>query len=322
MNNKATNSFRGPVLKLGIAVVIFSLSIFSPLNLYADQLTVGVAINDLNNPFFLQIVKGAKRKADQLSHNQVTMLVADSGYDVQRQRYQIQQMIDRKANIILITAADQQKLKADILHAIQKGVQVIAVDVEAEGAVATVATDNVKAGFLACEFLARSLNYNGTVALIDGPPVSAVSDRMRGCQDALATHSSVKVVRSEVNGEGSQPGGSRAMESLLKEHSDVAAVFAINDPSAIGAELFAQRAGNRDLLISSVDGAPIIQNTLKNSASLVSATAAQYPDQMAEKAVALGFSLMSGVKLDQKIFLIDPSLITKENVLKYKGWND
>jgi ribose transport system substrate-binding protein len=300
--------------------LVFALSLALPAG--AQPLTVGVAINDLTNPFFLQIVKGAKRKADELSQNQTTMLVADSDYDLQRQRQQLRQMVDRKAQIVVITAADQKKMQGDIEYAIAQGTRVIAVDVAADGAIATVATDNVKAGFMACEFLANKINGSGTLGLIDGPPVSAVFDRVKGCKDALAKYPGMTLVTAEVNGEGNQAGGGKAMQSLISKHSDIKAIFAINDPSAIGAELYAQQAGKRNLVISSVDGAPIMQQTLKNSGALVSATAAQYPDQMAEQAVSLGYALLQGGKASQKLVLIDPSLVTKDNVHSYKGWND
>lgn len=306
------------MLALGLALTASALS----PSLNAQPLTVGVAINDLTNPFFLQIVKGAKRKADELSQNQTTMLVADSDYDLQRQRQQLRQMVERKAQIVVITAADQKKMQADIAYAIAQGTRVIAVDVAADGAIATVATDNVKAGFIACEFLANKINGSGTLGLIDGPPVSAVFDRVKGCKDALAKFPGITSVSADVNGEGNQNGGGKAMQSLLSKNGDIKAVFAINDPSAIGAELYAQQAGKRNLIIGSVDGAPIMQQTLKNAGSLVSATAAQYPDQMAEQAVSLGYSLLQGGKAVRDLVLIEPSLVTKDNVHNYKGWND
>lgn len=311
------------ILRIRILKTIFSsLVILGGCSFNVQALTVGVAINDLTNPFFLQIVKGAKRKADELSQHQTTMLVADSDYDMQRQRLQLRKMVERKADIIVITAADQQKLQGDIQRAIQLGVQVIAVDVAAEGAVATVATDNVKAGYIACEHLAKEMKMKGKLGLIDGPKVSAVIDRVKGCKDALANYQAIELVMSDVNGEGTQAGGARALKALLSEYNDIAAVFAINDPSAVGAELLAQRSGRRNIYIASVDGAPIVQNTLRNSSALITATAAQYPDLMAEKAVALGYALKQGSKLDQRLVLIQPSLITKENVDSYKGWNN
>lgn len=309
--------------RLGIHLVLIVGMFILTFNQKAQaELTVGVAINDLNNPFFLQIVKGAKRKADQLTNGKVDIMVVSSDYSVNRQSKQLNQLVERKADIVVITAAEQQALAKDIRKAIVKGTQVIAVDVSAEGAVATVATDNVKAGFLACEYLVKQLSGNGQVAIINGPNVSAVADRVTGCKQALAAAPGIQLAEIEAQGQGSQVGGEQAMKSILSRYPQINGVFAINDPSAIGAELEAQNQGKRNIVITSVDGAPIMQDALKNNNSLVSATAAQYPDLMAEKAVELGYQLKNGNKLSQKVFLIDPSLVNKTNVKQYKGWTE
>ncbi|WP_016957561.1 ABC transporter substrate-binding protein [Catenovulum agarivorans] len=307
---KLTNHF---LLIVGLCILAYSQKSLA-------NLTVGVAINDLSNPFFLQIVKGAKRKADELTNGTANILVVASDYSLDRQRWQLAQLVERNADIVVITAADQQALAPDIKQAIKQGTQVIAVDVAAEGVVATVATDNVKAGFQACKHLISQLGGVGKIAIINGPNVSAVVDRVEGCKQAIAQASGIQLLQIEAQGQGSQAGGEQAMKIILASYPDVSGVFAINDPSAIGAELEAQNRGKRSLVITSVDGAPIMQDALKNANALVSATAAQYPDLMAEKAVELGYQLKQGKKLSQQIFLIDPSLVNKNNLMQYKGW--
>ncbi|MCU4677255.1 substrate-binding domain-containing protein [Catenovulum sp. 2E275] len=307
-------------MKLSNLICLCFFAQLLPTPSLSKPLTIGVAINDLNNPFFQQIVKGAKRKADELSNNQAIMMVVSSDYILERQKYQLSQLVERKADIIVLTGAEQTALKQDIQKAIKAGSQVIAVDVATDGVIATVATDNVKAGEIACHYLAEQINKTGKVAIIDGPAVSAVKDRVTGCIKALNQYTSITLVKKYENGQGNQQGGSLALKILLQNHSDIRGIFAINDPSAIGAELYAQNTGKRDLVITSVDGAPIMQKALKSDAALVAATSAQYPDQMAEKAVELGFALMQGQTLNRTVFLIDPSLVTKQNVYQYQGW--
>ncbi|GEM_PF-1502499 len=304
-----------PILSSGVAVLILLLS--TPT--FAG-LSVGIAINDLNNPFFQQIVKGAKRKADQLTDGNAEIMVVSSDYSLALQQFQLRQLVARKADIIVITAADQNKMKTAIEGAIQAGSQVIAVDVSAEGAIATVATDNHKAGVIACDYLAKQINYSGRVAIIGGPSVSAVRDRVAGCESALAEYSSVELAHFQPNGNGTQQGGSDAMKAILEKFADIKGIFAINDPSAIGAELFAKKSVKTDLVITSVDGAPVMQKALAASGAMIRATAAQYPDQMAEKAVQLGYQLMQGKTLEESSFLIEPSLLSQSNLDTFNGW--
>ena len=70
-----------------------------------------------------------------------------------------------------------------------------------------------------------------------------------------------------------------------------------------------------------VDGSPDIVPFLKDSASLIAATAAQDPYLMAEEAVKIGYDIMLGKKPKEDPTLIPVGLITKENVDRYAGWS-
>ena len=62
----------------------------------------------------------------------------------------------------------------------------VAVDVAADGADATVQTNNVQAGEIACQYIADKLGGKGNVIIQNGPQVSAVIDRVNGCKEVLA----------------------------------------------------------------------------------------------------------------------------------------
>jgi len=96
-------------------------------------------------------------------------------------------------------------------------------------------------------------------------------------------------------------------------------VFTINDPQAIGADLAAKQLGRTDLFITSVDGAPDIEDALKTE-TLIEASSAQDPYRMAQMAVEVGYEIMQGNPPAETTMLIPADLITRENVDQYKGW--
>jgi DNA-binding LacI/PurR family transcriptional regulator len=53
------------------------------------------------------------------------------------------------------------------------GIVVVAVDVAAEGADATITSDNTQAGEMACKYITDRLKGKGNVVIINGPPVCA-----------------------------------------------------------------------------------------------------------------------------------------------------
>ena len=122
---------------------------------------------------------------------------------------------------------------------------VVAVDVAADGANATVTSNNYQAGEIACQTITDKINGKGNVVIINGPPVSAVQDRVKGCMDILAKHKKIKLLSHNQNAKGSREGGLEVMTSLLIAHPKIDAVFAINDPTAIGADLAAKQAQRR-----------------------------------------------------------------------------
>jgi ribose transport system substrate-binding protein len=198
---------------------------------------------------------------------------------------------------------------------------VVAIDAEAESAQATVMSDNTDIGRIACTYLAKRLDGQGRMVILNGPPVSAIIDRVKGCKTALARFPNVKIVSDDQNAGASLAGGLASMTSLLMMHSHIDAVFAINDPSAIGADLAAAQANRDDFFIVSVDGSPDGVSTLQKAGSRLVATVAQNPRAMAEHAVTIGYSLLQGKEAPKSPVYIPVSLITRDNVASYHGWS-
>ena len=111
------------------------------------------------------------------------------------------------------------------------------------------------------------------------------------------------------------------MSNLLTANPKIDAVFAINDPTAIGADLAVKQAKRADIkLIASVDGAPDAEVALKDPKNLVGVTTAQNPYKMASEGIRIGYEIMNGKKPAQSTILLPTPPITKDNVKTYVGW--
>ncbi len=283
--------------------------------------SIGVTVGDLGNPFFVQIGNGAEMRAKELFGNDVKVTVVSSGYDLNTQVAQIENFIAAKTQLILVNAADSKGIAPAIRKAKEAGVIVIAVDVGAEGGVdATVTSNNFQAGEQACQYIVDRLKGKGDVLIINGPPVTAVMDRVDGCHKVFKANPDIKILSDNQNAGGSRDGGLKIMADLLTAHKKVDAVFAINDPTGIGAELAAKQAKRTNLFITAVDGAPDAEKALKAEKGLFAASAAQDPAAMSAKAVDVGAEILKGNKPENPIILIPTTLITRDNVKDYKGW--
>ncbi len=110
------------------------------------------------------------------------------------------------------------------------------------------------------------------------------------------------------------------MSNLLTAFPKIDAVFAINDPTATGADLAARQAKRTELFITGVDGAPVAVEALKDKDSLFLATAAQNPLRMAKEGVEIGYQIKQGKTPKEATILIPVELITRDNVAQYQGW--
>nr|WP_250157410.1 ABC transporter substrate-binding protein [Tianweitania aestuarii] len=281
--------------------------------------SVGISVGLLGNPFFVATIKGIEDRAREINPDvQITSVSAD--YDLNKQVSQIDNFIAAGVDIIMLNAVDDKAIAPAVMRAKNAGIVVAAFDVSAPGADVTVMTDNVAAGQKACQYIVDQLKGEGNVAIIKGPSSSSLNDRFRGCSDVFKANEKITVVSDDQNGQGSREGGLEVMQGLLTRFQDLDAVFGANDPMALGAQLAAKQLNRTNLIITGVDGAPDTEQSLSDPNSLVKASASQDPYTMAGQALDLGYEVFQGKTPEQATVLIEPKLITAENLGEYQGW--
>jgi ribose transport system substrate-binding protein len=286
-----------------------------------DISMVGITVGSLGNPYFAATDKGIVAKAKEITPS-ARITAVSSDYDLNKQFTQIDNFIAAGAQVIMVNAADPVAIAPALMKAHNAGIAIGAFDVAATGADVTVMTDNVLAGKDSCQYIVDHLkNKTGNVVIVNGPQVSSVIDRVNGCEDVLKANPGIKILSDSQNAMGSRDGGFASGQSLLTRFAQIDAVFAINDPTAIGFELAAKQQNRKEFFITSVDGAPDIVPEIKNKDGLIKASAAQDPYGMAAKAYAYAVDIVNGKAPPAKVVLLKPTLITIDNVASYGGWD-
>nr|WP_321457954.1 ABC transporter substrate-binding protein [uncultured Cohaesibacter sp.] len=305
-------------LALGAATALAVLSgganaADKPLN------SIGISVGLLGNPFFVATIKGIEDRAREINPDvEITSVSAD--YDLNKQVSQIDSFIAKGVDIIMLNAVDDTAIAPAVIRAKKAGITIAAFDVSAPGADVTVMTDNLAAGRKACQYIVDQLGGKGNVAIIKGPSSSSLNDRFNGCMKVFEANPDIKVLSNDQNGLGAREGGMNVMQGLLTRFSDLDAVFGANDPMALGAQLAAKQLGRTNIIITGVDGAPDTEKALADPAALIKASASQDPYVMAGEALKMGYAFFNGVKPEKDTVLIDPILITADNLKDYKGW--
>jgi ribose transport system substrate-binding protein len=302
------------------AALLVCALLMAPSLLHAagDLHAIGVSVANAANPFYLQVAKGAATAAREIQAD-AKVTVLGGAYDLSKQTGHIDDFINRKVDMIVLAAVDSEAIGPAVQRARNAGIIVVAVDVTAKNANLAVTTDNVHAGAMACAYLADRLHGKGNVVILNGPPVSSIHDRVKGCRQVLAEHADIRILTDNQDAKGSIEGGQKVMTDVLTAQPKIDAVFAINDPTAIGAELAAKQARRSEFFITAVDGAPMAEKALTDPKGLFAATASQDPYALGYTAVQLGAKALRGEAIEP-LTLVEAKMVTRETIDQYRGW--
>ena len=142
--------------------------------------TVGLAVSTLNNPFFVSLRNGAEAEAKKEGINLITV---DAQDDPAKQQASVEDLIQKKVNVILINPTDSAAVANVVKEATSKGIKVVSLDRSVTGAEvsAHIASDNVAGGKMAGEFLLEKLGGKGNIVELEGiAGSSAARERGRG----------------------------------------------------------------------------------------------------------------------------------------------
>jgi len=273
---------------------------------------IGVSILSSTNPFFVEI--GDVITSEATKHGYQVQVVS-SDFDPNRQYNQVQDFIVNGYDAIVLTPADSRAVGSAVKEANEAGIPVFTADIAvlAEGVdvVSHIATDNYQAGRMAAQAMIEATGGNGSLGIIDHPAIESVILRTKGFQDELneTEGHDLKVV-SILPGGGVKDQGFKAMQDMLQSHPEIDGIFAINDPSALGAVAALEDAGKlENVKVVSVDGQQEGIDAIDQGK--IYADAVQHPDWIGEKTVGAIVAYMNGEKVESEI-LIPTDLYKKD----------
>lgn len=271
-----------------------------------ETIKIGVSVADQSNPFYIDIVDGmesAAKDGDEL-------VIVDAGFDAAKQLNDIDDMIQQGVKVMLIDPVDSNAIKSAVEACDAAGIPVIAYNSPLNFEIAsTVATDNYLAGQLVGEAMGKALDGKGEVAMLTYNVAEVCLDRANGFKDAIAEYPDIKIVEEQEI----QPGTDTALpvaENILQAYPDLAGMFALNDPSALGCVAAVESANLLDQVqIVGVDGSDDAKAAIAEGKML--ASAAQDPVQIGSVAIETAYKVIAGEEVEKDIkipsYLVDAS---------------
>lgn len=283
--------------------------------------SIGYSALTLTNPFFKVIAD--TMVADAQSHG-YQMIVVSGDQDVKKQSDQIDDFIVRGMSAIVLNPCDSRSIGQAIRRANEAGIPVFTNDIKYDGTDATVechiATDNAQGGRLAGEAMVRLLGESGgKVAVLHYPDVESCQLRVQGFIEVLDAHNSapnapqIQIVAT-LNGKGTRDAGFAAARDTIEANPDLSAIFAINDPSALGARAALEAASKADQVsIIAFDGQRIGKQAILDGKILCDPI--QFPDQIGSKTIEMIVKFFEGEEIPSEV-LIPSQLYYREDAEK------
>ena len=222
-------------------------------------------------------------------------------------------MITRHVDAICLAPIDKTAMVSVVDRAAREKIPVVIFDspVDSPNFAAQVATDNYHAGQMAAERVGKILNGKGNVAEVAVQPGAASTmAREQGFEDTIKKEFPAIQILDKRYGWADRAKSLNVAENMLTAHSDLDAMFASNESSAVGAAQ-AIKGRNSKVKLVGFDWSPGLLVDLKSG--LIDSLVVQDPFKMGHDAVMAAVERLKG-GTPEKIQNLAPRVITRENL--------
>jgi ribose transport system substrate-binding protein len=186
--------------------------------------------------------------------------IADAKQSSATQVSQVQQFIQQKVNVLIVSPTEPAPLTAAVEQACRAKIPVIILDrtVNTECYTSFIGGDNYEIGKKAGEAVVRALPNGGNVVELRGllsnqPQI----DRDKGFRDAIKANSKIKII-ADREAKWLKDAAVPIMQQWLAKYPKIDVVYAHNDPMALGAYLAARAQGReKQIKFVGIDGLAI-----------------------------------------------------------------
>ena len=289
--------------------------------------TIGFSAPAADHGWIAAITTNAKAQAGEFSD--VTLDAVEGSNDVNQQISQVETLISKKVDVLVILPFDGKALTEVGIKAMEAGIPVINLDrvfSSPRGARAWIGGDNYGMGAAAGRYIAEQLTAKGVknpvIAEVQGiANLPLTQDRSRGFSEALAA-AGFKV-SNKVSAEFTVESGQQVTANLLQAAPKIDALWNHDDDQGIGVLAAIDQAKRTEFFMVGGAGSRNAMDLIKADTGVLKATVT-YPPSMASSAIKLarlvaqnkGMSDLVENEVPASITLASAT-VTKENVDTY-----
>ncbi len=216
--------------KISIFVLVFVLIIvvFSACGLAKEgPFVIGLSNFSLGNSWRVQMIEEAKYYANQHKDLVKELIVTEAEEDISKQISDIEDLIVKNVDAILITAASPKALVPVVEKAMAAGIVVVDYDnlVYTDNITAHIIVDQKEFGRVQGEWLVKAMGEKGDIIAFNGIKGTAISaERFEGAKSVFDKYPNIRIVQ-EVYADWDYAKAKRAMESLLAAYPKIDGIW-------------------------------------------------------------------------------------------------
>ncbi|GAB1333137.1 substrate-binding domain-containing protein [Streptomyces sennicomposti] len=260
------------------------------------HVTIGFAGPQADHGWLNAINDNAKNRAKKYAD--VTLEITEGSNDTAQQIGQIETLINKKVDVLVVLPADGKALTQVGLKAMRAGIPVVNLDRIFDSAQAYrcwIGGDNYGMGLNAGHYIGEKLKDKPdarVVELAGLDNLELTKQRTQGFDDALKNYPNIKKVARQA-AEFTVESGQAKMAQLLQAQRKFDALWNHDDDQGVGALRAIEQAGRDDFLMVGGAGALAAFQAIKKDDGVLKATVL-YPPTMAASAIDLARALGQG----------------------------
>ena len=196
---------------------------------------------------------------EAMFYDGVSVEIRSAGDDNRRQAEDIHYFMDKGVDLLIISANEAAPMTPIVEEAYRKGIPVITVDrkILSDKYTAYIGADNYEIGRSVGNYIASRLEGKGNVVELTGLSGSTPAmERHQGFMAAISKFPDIKLI-DKADAAWERGPAEIEMDSMLRHHPKIDAVYAHNDRIAPGAYQAAKKAGReKEMIFVGIDALP------------------------------------------------------------------
>jgi inositol transport system substrate-binding protein len=301
------------ITRRSILLGTLALPLMSSAALAADKILASVP--GLSFPFFVHMMNAFKAEIEKQGYEAIE---SDGQVSSPKQTADVEAAITQGVKGIVISPNEVDAMAPALQQAVEAGIPVVTVDrrvPSVEGILAHVGADNVKGGEAQGNLIMKMFPDGATIINLQGQSgASPAIDRNKGLHNVLdAAADKYKIVFEQTAGFARDKGLSVTEAALSGLSEPPKVIVAANDDMALGAMEAVKARGLTGIAIIGFDALPEALAQVRDGG--MTATIEQFPGKQSSIGVqTLVKFLKDGTKPDEKVLLLTPEAVTKDNL--------